>query len=393
LSETGSAPNPPPQSAPQSAPPSAPHGTPQSAPHGAPQGTPPSAPHGAPPSAPHGAPPSAPRAAGHLRPVLITAAVFVVAVVLALLFGSERTSVAAAIADPASLDRVLIFDIRLPRIVLAAVAGAGLSIVGASFQALLRNPLAEPYVLGVSGGAALGATLAIAVGASTVTFLGAAVVPAAALVGGLGATILVYLIARNAEHGSAGTSILLAGVMVNAIASALVTFLKTFVGPARAQQLLRWLTGFVELPTGLELGSTSIYVGVGAAILLFDAARMNLLALGDDTAGALGVNVRSLTARTFFASSCIVGAIVSLTGLIGFVGLVVPHALRRLIGPDHRALLPASMFAGAAMVLLCDLASRLMFRAIGTEPPVGAVTAMIGGPVFLAMLARPAARA
>jgi iron complex transport system permease protein len=324
--------------------------------------------------------------------VLLAAAVFAATAVLALLFGSEPTSLATALANPASLDRVLLFDVRLPRIALAAIAGAGLSIVGASFQALLRNPLAEPYVLGVSGGAAFGATLAIAVGAGSATLVGAAVVPAAALAGGLGATMLVYGIAKNAEHGSAGTSILLAGVMVNAIAAALVTFLKTFVSPSRAQQLLRWLTGFVELPTGPALLMTAFYVAVGAAVLLHDAARMNLLALGDDAAGGLGVDVRALTRRTFFASSCIVGAIVSLTGLIGFVGLVVPHALRRLIGPDHRALLPASMFVGAAMVLVCDLLSRLLFRALHTEPPVGAVTAMIGGPVFLAMLARPSPR-
>ena len=333
------------------------------------------------------------RAGGAARPIVVAALILVVSVALATLFGSERTSLAVALSDPASLDRVLLFEVRLPRIALGAIAGAGLSIVGASFQALLRNPLAEPYVLGVSGGAAFGATVAIALGAGTVTLLGAALVPAAALAGGLGATLLVYTIARRSEHGSAGTSILLAGVMVNAVAAALVTFLKVFVGPARAQQLLRWLTGFVDLPTTSSLVMTAIYVGVGSAVLLADAARLNLLALGDDTAGTLGVDVRSLTRRTFFASSCIVGAIVALTGLIGFVGLVVPHALRRLIGPDHRALLPAAMLVGASMVLLCDLAARLLFRALGTEPPVGAVTAMIGGPLFLGLLARSPTRA
>lgn len=342
-------------------------------------------------STPGGAAPS--RAGeGILRPVAIAGALLVVSFVLALLFGSERASLAAALSEPASLDRVLLFEVRLPRITLAAIAGAGLSVVGAAFQALLRNPLAEPYVLGVSGGAAFGATVAIALGAGTATLLGAAMVPAAALAGGLAATAVVYGIARNVEHGSSGTSILLAGVMVNAIASALVTFLKTFVTPSKAQQLMRWLVGFVDLPTAASLIAISVYVGVGCAVLLADAARMNLLALGDDTAGTLGVDVRALTARTFFASSCIVGAIVSVTGLIGFVGLVVPHALRRIVGPDQRALLPASMLAGASMVLLCDLASRLLFRALGTEPPVGAVTAMIGGPVFLAMLARPIRR-
>ncbi|MEZ4314168.1 MAG: iron ABC transporter permease [Polyangiaceae bacterium] len=208
----------------------------------------------------------------------------------------------------------------------------------------------------------------------------------------VGGDATVHAIARNAEHGTAGTSILLAGVMVNAIAAALVTFLKALVAPSRAQQLLRWLVGFVDLPTATELAVVSVFAGVGAVVLLLDAARMNLLALGDETAETLGVHVRALTWRTFFAASCVVGAIVSVTGLIGFVGLVVPHALRKVVGPDHRALLPASMLVGAAMVMLCDLVARVLFRWLGTEPPVGAVTAMIGGPVFLAMLARPSRR-
>ena len=279
---------------------------------------------------------------------------------------------------------------RLPRVLLAAIAGAGLSLVGAAFQAMLKNPLAEPYVLGVSGGAALGATVAIAAGIETASILGAAVVPGAALLGGLGATFLVYGVAHGARDGSAGTSILLAGVMVNAIAAALITFLKTFVSPSRAQQLLRWLTGFVDLPTTPGLIAVTLYVSVGAAVLVRDAARLNLLALGSDAAGTLGLDVRALERRVFLASSAIVGAIVSVTGLIGFVGLVVPHGLRRLVGPDHRGLLPLSITVGGSMVVLCDLVSRLAFRWLATEPPVGAVTALVGGPVFLWLLWRSA---
>ena len=130
------------------------------------------------------------------------------------------------------------------------------------------------------------------------------------------------------------------------------------------------------------------YVAVGAAVLLRDSAHLNLLALGDDTAEALGLNVRALERRVFLASSCVVGAIVSVTGLIGFVGLVVPHAVRRLAGPDHRVVLPLSLIAGAAMLVACDLVARLAFRWIDTEPPVGAVTALLGGPVFLVLLKR-----
>ncbi|MEO7330459.1 MAG: iron ABC transporter permease [Minicystis sp.] len=323
-----------------------------------------------------------------VAPILAFALLLPLVIVAALLAGAEPVSLARAIADPGSLDRVILLDIRLPRVLLAAITGAGLAAVGAAFQALLRNPLAEPYVLGVSGGAALGATTAIAFGLSATTVIGAALVPATALVGGLAATLLVYGIARDATAGSSGTSILLAGVMVNSIAAALITFLKTLVSPSRAQQLLRWLTGFIDLPTWLGLGVVTLYVGVGVLVLLFDAARLNLLALGDDTAGNLGVDVRALERRVFLASSCVVGAIVSVTGLIGFVGLVVPHALRRLLGPDHRRLLPCSLLFGAIVLVGCDLLARLTFRWTGTEPPVGAVTALLGGPVFLVLLRR-----
>ncbi len=196
----------------------------------------------------------------------------------------------------------------------------------------------------------------------------------------------MYGVARDARDASSGTSILLAGVMVNAVAAALITFLKTFVPPSRAQLLLRWLTGFIDLPSPIGLAAVAVYVTAGAAVLLRDAARLNLLALGDESASTLGLDVRALTRRVFLASSCVVGAIVSVTGLIGFVGLVVPHAVRRLAGPDHRVLLPLSLVAGAAMLVACDLCARVSFRWLYTEPPVGAVTALVGGPVFLVLL-------
>jgi len=304
------------------------------------------------------------------------------------LLGAEPVSLARALADPESLDRTIMMDIRLPRVLLGALAGGGLAAVGAAFQALLRNPLAEPYILGVSGGAALGATSAIALGLGATTFLGAALIPAAAFAGGVGATFLVYGVARDAGAGSSGTSILLAGVMVNSIAAALITFLKTLVTPSRAQQLLRWLTGFIDLPSPLGLLAVTFYVLVGASLLLYDAGRLNLLSLGDETAETLGVDVRRLERRVFLASSCVVGAIVSVTGLIGFIGLLVPHALRRLVGPDHRRLLPLSLLAGGAMLVVCDVIARVSFRWLSTEPPVGAVTALVGGPVFLLLLRR-----
>jgi iron complex transport system permease protein len=325
-----------------------------------------------------------PRAWGH---VAVAALTLCVAMCAGLAFGTEPVSLVRAWQDPGSLDRLIVVGVRLPRVALGAVAGAGLAIVGAAFQAVLRNPLAEPYVLGVSGGAALGATSALLLGLAGATLLGASVVPLAALVGGLGATALVYFLART-DRGPSSTSILLAGVVVNAIASAAITFLKTLVSASKAQELLFWLMGFLDVPSPAALGMVTLYVGAGAGMLLRDAGRLNLLALGDEAAGHLGVDVRSLERRVFIACSLVVGAIVSVTGLIGFVGLIVPHALRRVLGPDNRTLLPASLLAGGATLVTCDLASRALFRWLHTEPPVGAVTALVGGPVFLWMLRR-----
>lgn len=340
-----------------------------------------------------GAPRSTPRAGLVVAAGLAAVAL---AIALAVALGAEPVSLARAFASP-GLARTIVLDVRLPRALLAAVAGAGLAAVGAAYQGVLRNPLAEPFVLGVSGGAALGASIAIAFGVdaavAALPLAGVVAVPAAAFAGGLGATLIVYSVGRDAPSGAAGTTVLLAGVMVNAIAAALVTFLKSIAPPARAQQLLRWLTGSIDLPSWLSLAAIALYVAAGCAVLVRDAARLNLLALGDEQAALLGVDVRALERRVFFASSAVVGAIVSVTGLIGFVGLVVPHALRRLVGPDHRLVLPLSLAFGAVTLVLCDLGARLAFRGIGTEPPVGAVTALVGGPAFLVLLRRVHAQA
>lgn len=313
----------------------------------------------------------------------------VLAIALGASFGTDPVSLGRALTDSSSRDYDIVFAVRLPRVLLAAIAGAGLSVVGVALQALLRNPLAEPYVLGVSGGSALGATIAILLGLAGGTWLGASLVPIAALAGGAGATVLVHAFAAAAP-GSRSTSVLLSGVVVNAIASAAITFLKTLIVPAKAQELLFWLMGFLDVPSTASLTAVAFYVAVGTALLLRDAARLNVLSLGDDAAEHLGVRVRAVEVRTLLASSLVVGAIVSVTGLIGFVGLIVPHILRRLLGPDTRVLMPASVFLGGAALVVCDLASRASFRFLHTEPPVGAITALVGGPLFLVLLRRRA---
>ena len=321
------------------------------------------------------------------RALALSLALFVVAVSVGLLVGTQPISVARAFHELDSQDGRILFGIRLPRVILGAIAGAGLASTGVAFQAVLRNPLAEPYVLGVSGGAAFGATIAIVLGLGGATLLGAPLLPLVALAGGMGATMLVYSLARSSGRSS-GASVLLAGVVVNAIASGAITFVKTLVNDHVGQELLFWLVGFLDAAPTSTLVFVGAYVAVGIALLLWDAGRLNLLALGDESATFLGVDVRALELRVFFACSLVVGAIVSVTGLIGFVGLIVPHALRRIVGPDVRVLLPASVFGGAATLILCDALSRGAFRVLHTQPPVGAVTALVGGPLFLWLLRR-----
>jgi iron complex transport system permease protein len=311
-----------------------------------------------------------------------------VALVVAMALGVELGSSSAGIEDlfdGNATGHFIVVDLRLSETVLAALAGAGLAAVGAAFQTVLRNPLAEPYVLGVSGGSALGATIALlAVG--NAGLLGAAGVPAAAFVGGVAATALVGSLAL--ATGATGASILLAGIVVNAMAGAGITLLEALAEPGRLPPLVRWLMGYVEPRSWDEIGFVAVFVAVGLAVLLRDAARTNLLALGDEPAASLGLDVRALERRTMLACAAVVGAVVSLTGLIGFVGLVVPQAVRRIVGPDLRVVLPASALGGGAVLVLCDLLVRLLERVLHQPVPVGALTALAGGPVFLALLRR-----
>lgn len=323
----------------------------------------------------------------HVVPLALGALALFAAVTIGLAVGSGNASVLTALSDPSSRDHDVIFTMRLPRVVLGAIAGGGLAAVGVAFQAVLRNPLAEPYVLGVSGGSALGATIAILLGLAGASFWGASLLPLVALSGGFGATMLVYGLAR--ATGRPGSEpMLLAGVVVNAIAAAAITFMKTLVSANKAQELLFWLMGFLDVQSPMVIAFVAFYVALGLGMLLADAGRLNVLALGDEAASHLGIDVRRLEIRVFVACSLVTGAIVSTTGLIGFVGLIVPHALRRLVGPDARSLLPVSILGGATMLVLCDAVSRGLYRLLDTAPPVGAITALVGGPLFVALMRR-----
>ncbi len=279
---------------------------------------------------------------------------------------------------------------RLDRVWLAALVGAALSVVGVAFQALLRNPLADPFVMGVSGGAALGGTLAMVVFSSSGE--GIALQGPAAFAGALFATLLIYRVGRVGGRLD-GTTILLVGVVFNAFASAVITFLKTVVSAQKTQEVLGWLMGIITDRDLSTLAWLTPSILAGIIVLWLASAGMNALSLGEAGALNLGVNVERLKIVVFFAASLLVGLAVCVTGLVGFVGLMVPHVCRLVLGPDHRLLIPASALAGAAFLVLADLASRMAFLAIGRELPVGVITAFLGGPFFLLLLRRRHRRA
>jgi iron complex transport system permease protein len=325
------------------------------------------------------------------RPAAIAACAVALLVTMAaaVAFGSGPAGLADLLA-PGTRGYQILVAYRLPRVLLGAVAGAGLAAAGAALQSVLRNPLADPHILGVSGGAALGATVAIAAGAGSGSILASAGVPAASFAGGAAATVLVASMGRAGRSG--GSSILLAGVVLNAIAYACILFVEAFAEPGKLQSLVWWLMGYLDAPTWSQLALTTVSAAVGVAVLVVDAARINVLALGDEPAASLGIDVRSLERRALFACAVVVGAVVSVTGPVGFIGLVVPQAMRRVLGPDLRVLLPASILTGAATLVVCDLGVRLLVPVVHTEVPVGAVTALLGGPMFLVLLVRSKAR-
>ncbi len=316
------------------------------------------------------------------------------AIALSCLLGAQPVSLARAMAG-AEPDRAILFDLRLPRALLGAVVGCALAAAGAALQALLRNPLAEPFVLGVSGGAALGSSLILVAASAATRLLGptgaalasASPVAAGAVAGAAGATLLVFALGRI-QGRLVPEAALLVGVVFNAFAGAVITLLQFLVAPQQAVQLLRWLIGAIryEQGTTLMVGGACMLAAVGALVVL--SARLNLLTLGEDEAASLGIHVGRTRAAVLLAASAATGAAVALSGMIGFVGLIVPHAARRVLGPDHRLLLPASALFGAAFLVLADTLARVAFVPLGTEPPVGSLTAFLGGPLFLWLLRR-----
>lgn len=282
-------------------------------------------------------------------------------------------------ADNQSIASTIVWQIRLPRVILAAMVGASLALGGLVFQALLRNPLAEPYILGISGGSAVGAIIGLLLGLSP--FPG---VPLAAFAGSM---LILFLVLGLVSGQSAinRDSMLLGGVMMNAFCGAIIMFLISMSQTAQVHQILFWLMGDFTMFSSERL--PVLLTLLPCFGLIFVLARpMNLLLAGHDSAAALGINVQRVSLILLVTTTFMVSIVVCQSGLVGFVGLVVPHILRMLLGPDHRLLIPASILGGGAYLILCDLLARTL--PMTGEMPVGIVTALIGAPLFIVLLWR-----
>lgn len=277
---------------------------------------------------------------------------------------------------------VILFQVRLPRVLLSFLVGGSLASVGVVLQALLRNPLADPYVLGVSSGAALGVSLAILLGVGT-TVLALSALPLCGFAGGLLSLVVVYRMA--ASYGRLPVhSLLLAGVILNAIFSAVIMFVTSIMDPNRSAGMMTWLMGNLSAPSYSALAIMTAYLMVGVFILFKQARVLNLLTLGEESARSLGVETERVKRLVYVVSALVTGAVVSVSGMIGFVGMVIPHAVRLVLGVDHRLLLPASAVVGGMFLLVADTTARTLLAP--AEIPVGIVTALAGGPFFIYLL-------
>ena len=322
-----------------------------------------------------------------------TAIFLAFATAVALLFGVESDAGGRHIVllDPRLLFRhgpaadqatQIFFLSRLPRAIAGAIAGAGLAAAGVAFQAVLRNPLAEPFTLGVSSGAALGAVIAIRLGLEA-TLLGASAVPLSAFAGSLATVAVVWRLARVGSSRPPAT-LLLAGITLAFVCSAASMLVQYTASFTESYRIVRWMMGGLDWVPKRDLVASGAVVAVGALALLAFARDFNALAAGAEAAASVGVRVDLAVGVAYLASSLVVGAVIAFAGPIGFVGIIVPHVLRAAVGPDHRALLPAAILGGAAFVLLSDTAARSVLSP--DQLPVGVVTALVGGPFFLGLL-------
>jgi len=285
--------------------------------------------------------------------------------------GSEKTTA------------TIFWDLRLPRVVLGFLAGGTLALVGASLQVILRNPLATPYTLGVTGGGALGAVVAISVPGLVLTAGPLSTVQVFSLAGCALTLSLIYALARRPQGISMAT-LLLAGVTIGILCGALILLVRFLADPNLLVAMDRWVMGALGVVGYRELAALAPFLLPGLGLLALQTPSLNHLSLGEEMAAGHGVDVAAVHREVFFGAGLATAAVVSITGPIGFVGLIVPHAVRRLSGFDHRVVLPASFLLGGAFLVACDAVARTVLAP--SEMPVGIITALVGGPIFIRIL-------
>lgn len=282
-------------------------------------------------------------------------------------------------------EEMIIWNIRLPRVLLAFCVGASLSLAGAAFQGLLRNPLADPYTIGVSSGASLGAVIVIFF-QITIIGLGSFTLPVVAIISGLLTLLVVFGLVRLSSRSLAIETIVLAGIIVSAFIGALVSLIISLGDKDAMTQIIYWLYGSVGMRGWDYVQLIFPFMLIGSFILFYHYRELNALALGEEAADHIGVDVKKGKRVVLIGASLLTGATVAVSGSIGFVGLVIPHLVRLVIGPNHRHVLPLSLLTGGTFLILADLLARTMIAP--KELPIGVVTALIGAPVFAYLLIR-----
>jgi iron complex transport system permease protein len=318
-------------------------------------------------------------------------ALAIAACLLAPLVGSTRIHLGAvfdrSIPYADNVDAQIFFVARLPRVLAAALVGSALALSGVVFQALLRNPLASPDTLGVSAGASLGAMMAMTFGFDF-SILGISAVPLASFTGSFGALGIVYGLSAARRRGTSAIVLLLGGVTVHALLSAVIAFVQYLADFTQTFRNVRWLMGSLDVASYAPLGAALVPLALAWSGFATLPRVLDLISVGSESAAARGVDVERTERVALVSASLATGAAVSLSGPVSFVGIIVPHLVRLIVGPDHRLVLPASALFGGAFLIGCDLAARTVIAPL--ELPVGIITAIVGGPVFLWLLFRRA---
>ena len=321
--------------------------------------------------------------------IILSLAVLAAVMFVCSLMGTQKVSLKTVFAGPTNkpgqnIDYEIFVRVRLPRVILAALVGAALASCGVVLQAILRNPLADPYILGLSSGAGLGATIALLSGI-TWSFWGGSPIALFAFAGAITTVWLVWCIGYFAGKSQV-TSLLLAGVVVNAFFTAVIMFLMSIAKSEELRSTVLWLMGNITEKEAAVLTAGAACILTGIAALFGICYRLNILTLGEEEAKALGVDTAKTRMVAFGFAAFVTAIAVSLSGLVGFVGLIIPHGVRLVVGPDHRQLLPLSAVIGAAFLVIADTIARIIVAP--AQLPVGVITAMVGGPFFLILLAK-----